>query len=111
MIKAKPNPAAVVDKLIDLAGHTEIIKHVPGRIELKIKASGILLALNLNLLEVKASIQGILDADANTSARSVTILYDEKRIPKELWDLLIKARANPKIQQLVRKELVKRLTG
>jgi len=97
-----------VDSLINLAGHTEIIKHVPGQIHLKIKVTGLSLALNLDLLGLKASIHGILGAEV--SGRTVVIDYDEKVLPKELWELLIKSHANPKIQQLVRRELLSRLS-
>lgn len=97
-----------VDSLINLAGHTEIIKHTPGRIHLKIKLTGISLALNLDLLGLKSSIRGLLGA--NVSGRTVVIDYDEKVLPKELWELLIKSHGNPKIQQLVRGELLSRLS-
>lgn len=97
-----------VDSLINLAGHTEIVKHTPGQIHLKVKLTGISLALNLDLLGLKASIRGILGA--NASGRTVVINYDEKVLPKELWELLIKSHGNPKIQQLVRNELLSRLS-
>lgn len=98
-----------VDSLMNLAGHTEIMKHVPGQIHLKIKISGISLALNLDLLGLKASIRGLLGAEV--SGRTVIINYDEKVLPKELWELLIKSHANPKIQQLVKRELMTRLAA
>jgi len=103
-----PKTVSDVDSLINLAGHAEILKHVPGQIHLKIKITGISLALNLDLLGLKASIRGILSADV--SGRTVVINYDEKILPKELWELLIKSHANPKIQQLVRRELLSRLS-
>ena len=104
------NPQAVsnVDSLIKLAGHAEILKHVPGQIQLKIKLTGISLAMNLDLLGLQASIRGILGA--NVSGRTVVINYDEQVLPKELWELLIQSHANPKIQQLVRRELLSRFS-
>jgi hypothetical protein len=107
---ANPNPqmADAVDRLIELAGHTEIVKHVPGQIHLKVKPRGIVIALNiLNVIDLKVSLRGILGA--NVSGRSIVIDYDEKAIPKELWELLIKSHANPKIQQLVKRELLSRM--
>ncbi len=102
-----PKSKSTVDQLLSLAAQTEIVKHVPGRIQLKLKLTGISLALNLDLLGLKASIQGILGA--NVSGTSVVIDYDEKVLPKELWELMIKSNGNPKIQQLVRRELQARL--
>jgi hypothetical protein len=100
------NPDAVntVDRLINLAGHTEIVKHIPGQIHLRIKPTGILLALDFDLLGLQASIKGILSTDV--SGRTMVINYDEKTLPKELWELLIKSHANPKIRQLVRSQLL-----
>jgi hypothetical protein len=34
-----------VDQLIKLGGHTEIVKHAPGQIHLKVKITGISIAL------------------------------------------------------------------
>jgi hypothetical protein len=101
--------ASTIDSLIKLAGHTEIIKHVPGEIQLQIKLSGLSLALALDLPLLRVSLQGILGARSN--GRQVTIFYDPKLIPKELWDLLIKSHSNAKIQQLVKKELLDRISS
>ncbi|MFP5212572.1 MAG: hypothetical protein ACLGPL_04260 [Acidobacteriota bacterium] len=98
-----------VDNLIKLAGHAEIVKHDPGEIHLKIKPTGISIALSIDLLGLKAAINGIIGANVN--GRTVVVNYDEEVIPKELWELLIKSHANPKIQQLVRKELLARMTA
>lgn len=109
VIDSKQKLASTIDTLIELAGHTEIVKHVPGQIQLRIKLTGLSLALKLDLPLLQVSLRGILGA--SSSGRLVTILYDEKVIPKELWELLIKSHANPKIQQLVKKELLDRMSA
>ena len=108
-IDSKAKMASTIDHLIELAGHTEIVKHVPGQVQLKIKLTGISLALNLDLPLLRVSLRGI--TDASSDGRMVTIFYDEKIIPKELWELLIKSHSNPKIQQLVKRELLNRMSG
>ncbi len=108
-IDSKAKMASTVDSLIELAGHTDIVQHTPGQIQLKIKMTGLSLALALDLPLLRVSLRGILDA--NAQGRLVTIIYDEKVIPKELWVLLIKSHANPKIQQLVKKELLDRISS
>ncbi|MBI5445600.1 MAG: hypothetical protein HY900_30840 [Deltaproteobacteria bacterium] len=108
-----PDVLRAVDRLIEVAGHTEVVKHEPGRIELRIKPKGVLLALNLNLadlLDLRLSIRGLLGAKADLGARSLVIHYDPKILPKEVWELLVRANASPKLQNLVRRELVSRLT-
>jgi hypothetical protein len=102
--------ARTVDQLIDLAGHAEITRHTPGEIHLKIKPRGIVLALNLDLLNLQASIRGILGSRADAASRTVVIHYDEKLLPKELWELLIKSHASPKVRELVRKALLAKLS-
>jgi hypothetical protein len=102
-----------VDQLIKLGGHTEIVKHSPGQIHLRVKLTGVSLALNLaaSLKDVRLSLKGILGATGDVSKRSIMINYDEKVLPKELWELLIKSHANPKIQQLVKREILSRVSA
>ncbi len=114
MIDAKLGAKAViaVERLFELAGHTNIVKHTPGQIQLKIKPTGLLIALRIKLeefAELKAYVKGIVDARADKSARTVTIDYDEKVIPKELWELLVRSNSNPKVRKLVEKEIFNRV--
>jgi hypothetical protein len=97
-----------VDRLIELAAHTSIVSHNPGKIHLKVKLAGISLALSLK--NIRVPLPGILGAKGDVTDRSVVINYDEKVLPKELWDLLFKAHANAKIKQLVRKEILARVS-
>jgi hypothetical protein len=110
-----PNQEVIraVDRLIELAGHTTIVRHDPGEIQLKVKPRGILLALNLNLAnlaDLRLSIRGILGGEADLSAKSLIIRYDEKILPKELWELLVRGKSSPKLQRAVRDLLLSRLS-
>ncbi len=117
MPDVKAKAASIADSLIELSEHTEIVKHVPGVIQLKINPYGIILALNLNMklklntddLKTTGKNIGILDVKANKASRILTIVYDKEKIPTELWELLIKGKASPKIRKLVREELFRRL--
>ncbi len=117
MPDVKTKAASIVDSLIELAEHTDMMQHSPGVIQLKIHISGIILALNLNMklklnsddLKTTGKNIGLLDVKANKASRLLTIVYDPEKIPFELWELLIKGKANPKIRKLVREELFRRL--
>jgi hypothetical protein len=52
----------LIDRLIDLAGHTEIAHHIPGRIKLKVKLSGLALVKDLDTADLTKYLIGILDA-------------------------------------------------
>jgi hypothetical protein len=109
----KPEVVQAVDRLIEVAGYTEIAEHAPGRLRLRIKPKGVLLALNLNVAELaklRLSIRGILGARADLGARTLVIDYDPKLLPKELWELLVRAKASPKLEALVRQQLLARLS-
>jgi hypothetical protein len=109
----KPEVVQAVDRLIEVAGYTEIAEHAAGHLRLRIKPRGVLLALNLNVAELaklRLSIRGILGARADLGARSIVIEYDPKLLPKELWELLVRAKASPKLEALVRQQLLNRLS-
>ena len=38
------NKEIIIDRLIDLAGHAAIVHHIPGRIRLKVRLQGLLIA-------------------------------------------------------------------
>lgn len=102
-----------VDQLIQLGGHTEIVKHTPGQIHLRVKLTGVSIALSLaaSLKGIQLSLKGIVGATGDVSKRSIVINYDDKVLPKELWELLVKSHANPKIQQLVKREILSRVSA
>ena len=98
-----------IDRLIDLAGQTEIAHHIPGRIRFKVKLAGLLLAQDLEASDLMKYFTGILDARANVAALSIIISYDEGVISPDLWERLVMANKNPSLRESVREDL-KRLS-
>jgi hypothetical protein len=95
----------LIDKLIDLAAHTDIVHHIPGRIRLKVGFSGLLLARDLDAADLMKHFNGILDARVNAPARSIVIGYDKRVIDPDFWNHLIDLRSNPELRRSVEKEL------
>jgi len=98
-----------IDRLIDLAGQTEIAHHIPGRIRLKVKLSGLLLAQDLEAADLMKYFIGILDTRTNAAARSITISYDVRVISPDMWERLIMAKNHPSLREAVKEDL-KRLS-
>ena len=95
----------LIDRLIDLAGQAEIVHHIPGRIRLKVKLSGLFLAQDLDAEDLMKYFIGILDARTNAAARSIIIRYDEKVIAPDLWERLVLVKNQPAIRESVKKAL------
>lgn len=96
---------ALIDRLIDLAAQTGIVHHIPGRIRLKVKLSGLLLAQGLDAADLMKCFNGILDARANAASRSIVIGYDERVIAPELWERLVNGKKDPQLTGSVREQL------
>ncbi len=96
----------VITLLIDLAAHAQIAHHIPGRIRLKIKPSGIPLAMKLDPQDL-GFFTGVRSVRSNTAARSVVIDYDEQKIPFSLWEKLLKAKAGSEVRNSVQQALQK----
>ena len=92
MVNKTENKDVIIDKLIDLAGQTEIVHHIPGRIRLKLKLTALLLAMDLDASELVNHFAGILDARTNAAARSIIISYDTQIIAPDLWEHLVNGR-------------------
>jgi len=99
------NRDLLLDKLIELAGHTAIVHHIPGRIRLKVKLAGLLLAQDLEVADLADHFKGILETRANMAARSIVIVYDTGTIAPGLWEQLVNGKKDPSVQDSVRKEL------
>jgi hypothetical protein len=95
----------LIDRLIDLAAQTGIVHHIPGRIRLKVKLSGLLLARDLDAADLMKYFNGILDARANAAARSIVISYDETVIAPDLWERLVNAKKDPRLRYSVKAQL------
>jgi hypothetical protein len=91
------NINTVIDDLLKLARHTEMVHHIPGRIRLRVLLSGIAAAREINLEKIRSHFPGILDIRVKAIVGSVVIQYDQRRIPPDLWTELSKLRQNPEL--------------
>jgi len=105
MANMTENKDVLIDRLIDLAGQTTIVHHIPGRIRLKVKLPGLLLARDLDAEELANRFAGILDARSNAAARSIVISYDTQIIAPDLWELLVNGQKDPSLGNSVREKL------
>lgn len=105
MAQTNANNDVLIDRLIDLAAYAQIVHHVPGRIRLKIKLAGSLLAQDLEASELTKYFNGILDARANVAACSIVIGYDTGIIAPNLWERLVNVKNNPSLRSSVKEEL------
>jgi len=109
MAKENGKKHTLIDRLIDLACQTEISHHIPGRIRLKVKLPGLLLAQDLDAEDLMKYFVGILDARTNAAARSIIINYDERVISPDLWERLVMVKNHPTLRESV-KEALQRLS-
>jgi hypothetical protein len=92
----------MVDDVLGLAQHAEIAHHIPGRIRLKIRLSGVELVQKIDGESLLRSIPGVLNVKINSLARSAVIEYDPKLIPSNLWEDFGKVRNEPNAQVRIR---------
>ena len=95
----------LMDRLIELAHQTIIVHHIPGRIRLRVKLSGLLLAQQMEVADLVSRFEGILEARANLAARSIVFTYDPATITPALWEQLVNRNKDPSTQNSVKKEL------
>ena len=95
MTNMTENKDVLIEKLIELAAQTAIVHHIPGRIRLKVKLPGLLLARDLEAAELVNQFAGILDARTNAAARSIVISYDTRIIAPDIWERLVNGNNDP----------------
>jgi hypothetical protein len=99
------NKDVLIDGLLDLAGQTAIAHHIPGRIRLKVKLTGLFLARDLEAGDLTKYFMGIVDVRTNAAARSIVISYDTGAIAPDLWERLVNCKKDPSLRSAVKEEL------
>ena len=89
--------STVIAELVQLAPHTEIAHHIPGRIRLKVLISGIEVAQKSHLENLAEAIPGIRNVEVKRLSRSVIIDYDKERLPCEFWEKLMLLKHKPEL--------------
>ncbi len=95
----------LVQLIVRLAPHQEIVHHVPGRIRLKLRLSGLDVMEDMDVQGMVGSIPGVLTTRINSMARSVIVEYDGNRLPFDLWESLGQLRENPELETEVSERL------
>jgi hypothetical protein len=101
-----PQGSSFIADLLLLAPHTEIVHHIPGRIRLRLKRSGIEVIARTDVENLMRNIPGILKLKVNPVVGSLTLEYDEKILSYSLWEKLGTLRTRPDLRQQV-EELLK----
>lgn len=95
----------IVDTLLLLAPHTEIVHHIPGRIRLRVLRSGIQLAAKTDIQAILRAIPGIRQVRVNPVVGSVVVDYDSQTLPAPLWERLGKLRFDAALQSELKRDL------
>jgi hypothetical protein len=109
MAEQTSNNDLLLDRLVELGAQVMIVHHIPGRIRLKVRLSGLLIAGQLDIEDLVNRFEGILEARANVAARSIVITYDTEAIAADLWEQLVNEKKDPTAQNSVRNELARLL--
>ena len=97
--------STIVDFLMKLAPHTQIAHHIPGRIRLKIAVSALDLIQGVDVEALLARLPGVKNLRINPPAMSAIVEYDQRLLPFDLWERLVKAPHRPELEAEVRKQL------
>lgn len=110
MAKISPSQNAersnFIADLLLLAPHTEIVHHIPGRIRLRLRRSGLDVIAKTDVANLMQNIPGILKLRVNPVVGSLTLEYDPKRLSHSLWEKLGALGTRPDLKQQVEELLM-----
>ncbi|NLI34399.1 MAG: hypothetical protein GX422_16685 [Deltaproteobacteria bacterium] len=95
----------LVDDFMTLLPHLDVVHHVPGRIRLKLRFSGLQAFRKMDVNGIVSRIPGVVGFRVNVVARSVVVDYDDKVLPFELWQKMDRFKELPELESEVRSEL------
>ena len=98
--------STVVENLLRMAPHLEIVHHIPGRIRLRILPSGLRTAMEIDLQQIRDNTPGILSLRINALVGSVVIEYNRNRLDPDLWNLLSRLRKAPELRAEAESRLI-----
>jgi hypothetical protein len=93
--------SGTIADLLLLAPHTEIVHHIPGRIRLRLKRSGLEVISRIDVEALMHSVPGIRNLRINPLVGSLTLEYDQKRLPYSLWERLGALHTRPELRDQV----------
>ncbi len=86
-----------VEDLFRLLPHIEVAHHIPGRIRLRVRPSGLGLVGNIDIEAALLNIPGVRSLRINAFARTVVIEYNRERLPCDLWRSLEELKYKPEL--------------
>jgi hypothetical protein len=99
------NTAAAVDYLLQMARHVKISRHQPGRIRLQLQLGALTLLEQGNPEDLLQVVPGIEDVRAQLIFGNVTIFYDPRRLPPDVWEAMVSLQERPEKAPQVRARL------
>lgn len=105
-VNGSPDPShaqrsRVIADLLLIAPHTEIVHHIPGRIRLRLKRSGLDVIAKIDVESLMRGVPGIRSLRVNPVVGSLTLEYDQKRFSYSLWEKLGALRNRPELRDQV----------
>jgi hypothetical protein len=98
-----------VDKIMEalsvLAPHSDVAGHHSGKIELKFRLSAMNALAGRNWADLIESIPGILSSRLQLFSRRIVIDYDPGILPDDLWQDIVRLKAEPELAPHIRKRL------
>ncbi|NLI81281.1 MAG: hypothetical protein GX443_06280 [Deltaproteobacteria bacterium] len=94
-----------LDDFIDLLPHLDVVHHIPGRVRLKLRLSGLPVFSRMDVDEVLRRIPGLLGFRVKTLSRSVVVDYDHQVLPMGLWEKMDRFKRQPELEAELRREL------
>jgi hypothetical protein len=95
----------IMDALWVLGPHSDVAKHVAGKIELKLRISGLNALMGNNWEGLIESIPGILSSRLQLLSRKIVIEYDPRVLPEDLWEDIARLKDEPDLEHHVRRRL------
>ena len=102
MDRSRPD---LVENLLRIAPHTEVVHHIPGRIRLRILASGLNIVRGIDVEVVIGSLPGIKGVRINAIVGSVVVEYDSGKLPYSFWENMRQLRKTPQLADQLRERL------
>lgn len=93
--------ARIIADLLRIAPHTEIVHHIPGRIRLRLKPSGLGVIGTIDVESLMRNVPGIRSLRVNPVVGSLTLEYDQSRLSHGLWEKLGALHSRPELKDQV----------
>ncbi len=95
----------LMESLLGIAPHTEVVHHIPGRIRLRIMPSGLKAVRGMNFDSIIGALPGIESVRINAIVGSTVVKYDSGKLPYSFWEEMRQLRTKPQLAEQLREHL------